>query len=450
MKNPSNPGRVSRILGLVLLPLGLVACGGTSNTLSGTAATGAPVVGGTVNVKCAGGPALTTTTASSGAWQVGMGGQTLPCKVKVSGGDLPVGQAFHSLAVDLGVVNITPVTELVVASMAAKAPGSWFDDDTPAEYQKITATAVSTAIGKVREALPLSALTTANPLTTSFKAEKGDALDNVLEAIKAAIPDYGALLTAAQGAGFKTYAAEYASALSTAFASAAASGSAGTGGSAGSGGSSTGAPPSALIGTRTLVFENAQAGSPYANGKFIEFAFSGSGMLFYGELGATTSDQISRFTRSSSGEYVWFDSVKQRAFVVTVNADGSFKDMNVAGAATGTPLYGQFVTPAPGTLPSDGSGSSNLTLTFTIVGQSSYRYSSVIPNVAIPTSKTQFCDDFVNASSSKVSLAKGLATQGTFNVTSCDFSGNVGQVEFNWTSPAITVPIYQTVSYTYQ
>jgi hypothetical protein len=445
MNNPSGLAWAAYLPGLAL-PLALVACGGSTPMLSGTAATGAPVVGGTVSVKCVGGPAQTATTASTGIWQVAMAGQTLPCKVKVSGGNLGVGKALHSMAVDLGNVNITPVTDLVVASVVAKAPSAWFEDDSPAEFQKITTSAVDTALGKVREALPLSPLAAANPLTTGFKAEKGDAQDNVLEAIKAAFPDYGALLTAAQGAGLKTYASEYASALNSAFASAAAPSVSST---AGSGGASTVTPPSALIGTKTLVFQNAQAGSPYANGSFISFAFSGSGMLFYGELGATTSDQIARFTRAASGEYVWYDAVKQRAFTVSVNADGSFNDMKVSGSATGTPAYGQFVTPAPGTLPSDGSGTSKVTLRFTTVGQNG-SYSSTITNVAVPTSKTQFCDELVNTSISKVSLAKGLSTQGTFIVTKCDFSGNVGQVEFNWTSPAITNPIFQTVTYTYE
>src|ERR1039457_4973395 len=75
---------------LVLTSCGKGGGGGSgSPTLGGVAAEGAPIANGTINVICAAGSALTpTTTNSSGAWQVTLPGQTLPCAVKVSGGTI--------------------------------------------------------------------------------------------------------------------------------------------------------------------------------------------------------------------------------------------------------------------------------------------------------------------------------------------------------------------------
>ena len=66
MKTPSRLDRWVQASCLAI-PIALVACGGTSSMLSGTAAPGASVVGRPVSVKCAGRPVLTTTTTSAGA-----------------------------------------------------------------------------------------------------------------------------------------------------------------------------------------------------------------------------------------------------------------------------------------------------------------------------------------------------------------------------------------------
>lgn len=422
----------------------LVACGGgggSSGQISGTAATGAPITNATVDIQCASGSALSTITSSTGAWQVTLSGQTLPCKLKVSGGDLPLGQALYSVALESGNVNITTLTNLVVASLAGAAPATWFANASAGDFQRLTAAAVAVALDNVRQALPLDALSGVNPLTANFKAEKGDRLDNVLEAIKNGIPDYAALLSAAQGPGasLKAYAAVYTAELSSAFDTAAAAGAASAGGL-----------PAGLSGKLvTLTYGNAQANSPYANGTQVRFTFSSSGMLFYGPPGSSNDETIASFTRSPSGEYTWADSAKQIAFAVSLRPDGSLNEINVAGSASGTPFFGQFRDPGNTTPVADGSGSSKVTLVFRTVGTSG-TYTATIQGVAIPSSKAQFCNDFVNTANSKVSLAKGLLTVGTFIVTMCDFSGMTGQVDFNWTSPAITVPIFQTVTYTYE
>lgn len=191
----------------------LAACGGGDDapatpTLSGTAAVGTPIVGGTVKVSCAGGSPLNTTTSSSGGWTVSTSGQTLPCAVQVSGGTIG-GSAnttpYHSLALNFGTVNITPLTDLVVANLSGQAPGTWFNGLSAGQWAAVNSTAVNTALDKVKSTLGLSTtLNGANPLTTDFQAVNGNLMDDVLEAFKAALAtagiDHAALLAlAAQG-----------------------------------------------------------------------------------------------------------------------------------------------------------------------------------------------------------------------------------------------------------
>ena len=231
----------------VLLFFALAGCGGgssstspTSVTLGGTAATGAPIVNGTVNVSCAGGGALTAVTGNDGAWQVTLSGQTLPCAVEVSGGNLPSGQAYHSIAVTSGTVNISPLTDLIVASLSGQAPSAWFAGQTATTLGQINASAVTAAVSKVRTALGLDgALNGLDPMTLPFAAKAGNAIDDALTAIKTASTstgkDYAALLAAATGATF-TPPAGMADAIVAALASA----SSGTSGSGTSGGGTTG------------------------------------------------------------------------------------------------------------------------------------------------------------------------------------------------------------------
>ncbi|MDH4283984.1 MAG: hypothetical protein OEV35_01565 [Gallionellaceae bacterium] len=171
----------------------LAGCGGggggggggiasVSSALGGTAAIGAPIAGGTIHVKCATGSMLTTTTGSMGDWQVTLSGQTLPCAVQVNAN----GTFYHSIATALGTVNVTPLTDLVVANMAGTAtPSTWFSGLDSAKLTAITASNVDGALTQVRSALAFAPLNTINPLTTAFTPIPGDNSDNILSALKA-------------------------------------------------------------------------------------------------------------------------------------------------------------------------------------------------------------------------------------------------------------------------
>jgi hypothetical protein len=285
---------------------------GVTGTLGGTAATGAPVVGGRVDVACAGGADLTTTTSSNGTWQVSLSSHTLPCKVRVSGGNLPASLALHSVAVDLGNVNITPVTDLVVANLGGQSPATWWTAATPAELGKISAAQVSAAVERIRSGLNLSTLTGVNPVTATFTATPSDPLDKALEAIKAVFTDYGVLLAQAQGTNFAGFVQNYASALNQALA-----GSGTGGGSTGTGGGSTGGTGAA---TGSLTIQVTAAGMSLPPTTLSNVPRPGSQQSFCSEISSSgSSTSLSTAIPSALGSFT-VNSCSFSGNVGTVNA----------------------------------------------------------------------------------------------------------------------------------
>ncbi|MCS3392746.1 hypothetical protein NX868_12625 [Burkholderia thailandensis] len=213
MKNKLNTGITRLALGASMCAA-LAACGGggsdnssTGNpadntpsvTTSGTAAIGAPIVGGAVSLKCASGATATATTGSDGSWTVSLKSTDYPCAVRVSDG-LANGAALaaplHSAAIASGTTNITPLTDLEVGVLGKGDPETWFNGAKNGDLSgAITSGNLADALTKLTNALATLPGKPAlphgfNPLTTSFKAAKGDAGDNLLES-------YGAALTAA-------------------------------------------------------------------------------------------------------------------------------------------------------------------------------------------------------------------------------------------------------------
>ena len=188
----------------------LAACGGGSDgnpsassaaqtvTTSGTAAIGAPIVGGAVSLKCASGATATATTGSDGSWNVSLKSTDYPCAVRVSDGQAngtALASPLHSVAAASGTTNITPLTDIMVGVLGNQDPEAWFSSVKSGDLATaITSGNLTAALTKLTNALATLPGKPAlpvdfNPLTTSFKAEKGDAGDNLLES-------YGAALTA--------------------------------------------------------------------------------------------------------------------------------------------------------------------------------------------------------------------------------------------------------------
>lgn len=133
----------------------LVACGGSSSggssagtdspdteagvmTLSGAVAVGAAVSGATVSVQCESGPAVASVVSSSaGYYQVEVEQGSLPCALRVTGGNLPAGTsalyswlAASNNSATSARVNITPLTDLALSFAVLATSGetlaSWF------------------------------------------------------------------------------------------------------------------------------------------------------------------------------------------------------------------------------------------------------------------------------------------------------------------------------------
>lgn len=219
MKMVTNKGIAQVAMGAIMAAV-LAACGGgggSSNTeapppsstaASGVAAVGAPIVGGTVSLKCASGTTATATTGADGTWKASLKSSDYPCVIRVDGGQAN-GQtqstALHSVAMGAGIANITPLTDLMVGILSSSQPSAWFDSATNGDLSsKISATTLNNAKGKLQETLASLPGKPAlpdgfNPVTSEFNAQKGDAGDDLLESYGAALTSAGITHTEAAG-----------------------------------------------------------------------------------------------------------------------------------------------------------------------------------------------------------------------------------------------------------
>lgn len=387
----------------------LVACGGddAATTLGGVAAVGDPIVGGTVNVACAGGSALNTTTSATGQWQVAISGQTLPCAVQVQGGTVggaSYGATLHSIATGFGNLNITPLTDLVVARSVGGNPQAWFQ--APA-FAGIDNTALQAAIDQVVAALGLgSALGDRDPLTASFTAATGDPIDDLLQALAAALQtlgaEYAALLSAAGQGNFAAF-----SALPAAVTQAL--GSSGGGSSGGGGSCSTGT---------ALVYHLSTAGGPYSDGQSVCAEASASSLTIDGKtLGNPTPNPT---IQAPFAVYTFADGSFSYEVVLK---DGALHEINFIGAN----FLGQFA-PAAGT---------GMTLTVEININGVAASTVTVPDQTPPGSQDEFC-----AGASSDPTLNGLQIQNgiTLTITGCSFANNVGTVQATAQNGGLTVP----------
>ncbi|MCC2638079.1 MAG: hypothetical protein K0Q68_1798 [Moraxellaceae bacterium] len=163
-------------------------------SIAGTAAVGAPLSGAGIIVRCGSGITRNATANASGGYSVSVPTSSLPCALRATpaGG----GQALHSVTSGTGAAitaNITPLTDLIAAlavnTVAGEALAAWFANPS-------NLTGVGSGLGTAQTTLE-TALTTAGytlpspfaPFDTTFTPSAGDAYDDLLEAIAAAIAD---------------------------------------------------------------------------------------------------------------------------------------------------------------------------------------------------------------------------------------------------------------------
>jgi len=180
---------------LMFAAISLFGCGGggggggastaSSTAISGTAATGAAIAGGTVDFVCANGTTGTTVTADDGTYTMNLTGATLPCAVRVT---VPTTQQKLYSLVESGATtaNVTPLSHILSTVIFGANPDTVFTSFST--YSSlVTTTNIAAADAKVKAALASIGINVANYdlLKTSFTATNGstngDALDQKLD-----------------------------------------------------------------------------------------------------------------------------------------------------------------------------------------------------------------------------------------------------------------------------
>ena len=203
------------------LSVGLAACGGGGSddagggpvepaalAVQGTAAVGAGLAGA-VSLKCANadGTGLVSgsiTADAQGHYSTSLSGARLPCVAEITADGQPVlhGLATASTGSGGGVVlNLTPLTELLLTQVLGQVPQAWFAGVTATQLATITAAAQSGAWATVRAQLPAavaSGLGGVDPASVSFQPDgtgHDAALDALAAALRAGGTDLGGALT---------------------------------------------------------------------------------------------------------------------------------------------------------------------------------------------------------------------------------------------------------------
>lgn len=168
----------------------LVACGGGSNgdgaSISGLAATGAAMANAPITAKCTTGNTITGTTDANGMFELKLGDRTAPCLIQVT----QRSTTLHSFASASGRVNVTPLTDIVVARALGGRPGDAMGSFSAATGSKIQAgLAAAKAYAKAQATALAGSSPSGDILTGIFKV--GDADDVILDKLKISLDAAG-------------------------------------------------------------------------------------------------------------------------------------------------------------------------------------------------------------------------------------------------------------------
>ena len=168
-------------------------------TLSGVAATGAAIGNKAVEARCATGTGTATSNAD-GSYTISITSGALPCVLKVTPAS---GPALYTLATGTGssaTANISPVTQLVIASLTGAAPDTYFAAFDATAAAGVTSTKVSAAVAAVKATLFAAGLdlgsidVLAGTLTPATGTTTGNAYDQALDALAVKLSAAGTTL----------------------------------------------------------------------------------------------------------------------------------------------------------------------------------------------------------------------------------------------------------------
>jgi hypothetical protein len=179
-----------------------------ATTLTGTAAVGAPIVGSVFAIDSKGAVSPVATTNAQGAFTIDVAGMTAPFILNVTGSAGGKQVVLNSIATAPGqTVNITPLTDLIVATASGQPAGTALADlcapvagKAPAACTAVLSNATSaqkldTAVAAVTEMIKPINPNATNPLTGAFVAN-GTGMDAVLDQIQVTPADaQGAMAT---------------------------------------------------------------------------------------------------------------------------------------------------------------------------------------------------------------------------------------------------------------
>ena len=204
MKAKTNPRGFTHRAGLplLLLPLLLSACGGGGSTatppatvpaavtLTGTAAAGLPLVG-TVTVKDATGKTKSVALNSTGGYTIDVTGFTAPLMLRAEGSAGGTNYVLHSATATLsasGTVNITPLTDLVVANVASQLASNYFNSGSFSGLTAAELDAESAALkAKLLPVLQAAGVDAAIDLMRTPFTPLKDALDKALDMVRVTV-----------------------------------------------------------------------------------------------------------------------------------------------------------------------------------------------------------------------------------------------------------------------
>src|SRR5690554_6373018 len=334
------------VLGAGLITVGLLlgGCGGSSSdkagtkkdttpanaqTLTGTAAVGSPIVGGTLTAKCADGSGFTNavTTQANGTWSGTVANGALPCALQVTGGTPNV--TLHSYASQAGVVNVTPLTDLALALATSSVPSDWFSGITPTVTLALGVSGLEQALKDANFTLPSGSF---DPFTTAFDATAANEWDQLLEQLKDAIAaepsivDHAPLINLIKDGNLAALPESVFGTLATV--------------------------PAAMVGRRKLIYAESRAGSGITNGAIqeVEVMADNRLRLLYGK---TLSKPVSS---DNLFEIIWHDSYTNIAYALSNATTGLINELNSSYSLFGKPVsqfYASFqpINPTNGNVP---------------------------------------------------------------------------------------------------
>lgn len=176
-------------------------------SLSGTATTAKPISGAKIIAKCKKSVGFTTpvTTNSDGQYSGKVPKDTLPCALQVNAKEL--GTQLHSFASKPGINNISPLTDMIIATATNGIPKDWFDNGQPIDISSKLEEASNKVISALRDSgysIPSNNLSPFNDQSVS-----GDSFSKLLEQIQVALEaspnlaSYLALITLIKDGNFE-------------------------------------------------------------------------------------------------------------------------------------------------------------------------------------------------------------------------------------------------------